>query len=119
VAILSVFNFYANADQNSCAEWVFDMNTKNMINDLERAYIADALKNPDTPSQITLGINWLFEPTINFYRSTKKLKWLKEVNRDGFMGKYDYYYIFTSDSSGTNLEKVINSYKTSNTILAK
>lgn len=119
VAILSVINFYSNANQYSCAEWGFDMNTKNMINDLEKAYIADALRDRTTPPQIKLGINWLFEPTINFYRTTKNLKWLKEVNRDGFKDKYDFYYIFTPDTLGLNHNNVINTYKGSNTILAK
>ena len=95
------------------------MNTKNMITDLERAYITDAIRDRNTPPQIKLGINWLFEPTVNFYRTTKSLKWLKEVNRDGFKGDYDYYYIFIPDSNGLNLRNVINTYQTSNAILAR
>lgn len=119
LSLLYAFNFYRNANLYSCAEWAYDMNTKNMISNLEQNYIADALSDRNTPAQISLGINWLFEPTINFYRSTKKLKWLKEVNRDGFKGNFNYYYIFASDTTGLNLKKVINIYPQSNTIFAK
>jgi hypothetical protein len=119
LAFLAATNFYANANFYSCAEWGFDMNTKKMIGDLEKAYISDTLNDRNTPHRISLGINWLFEPTVNFYRTTRNLKWFKEANRNDFKGNYDYYYIFTPDTTGLNLSKVINTYQNSNTILAK
>ncbi|MGE0077067.1 MAG: hypothetical protein AB7S48_04315 [Bacteroidales bacterium] len=71
--------------------------------------------------KIKLGINWLFEPSINFYIKTKKLKWIEKVNRDGVNDIQDYYYIFEND---TSILKNINytlvyKFENTNTILLK
>jgi hypothetical protein len=67
-------------------------------------------------SQISLGISWVFEPTINYYRQTKALNWLKEVNRDGYKGAFDYYYIENDsafvDSTGLTVVKKFNEIQT-------
>ena len=71
-------------------------------------------------AQISLGISWIFEPTINFYRQTRKLDWLKEVNRDGYTGSYDYYYV-EKDSVfiDTTKKVVVKSFDDIQTILAR
>jgi hypothetical protein len=119
IAFSMMFHFVKALNFEYVYEWKYEAGTKKMISDLERVYIADALTNRNTPAHIDLGINWLFEPTINYYRITKNLKWLNEVNRNGFVGNFNYYYVFTEDTTGLNLKKVINTYKASNTLLAK
>jgi hypothetical protein len=114
-----MFHTVKAANLDFVFEWKFEAGTKKMINDLERAYLGDALRDRTTKPQIALGVNWLFEPTVNFYRTTRNLKWLKEANRDGVKGPYDYYYTFSEDTTGLNLNKIINTYKESNTILGK
>jgi hypothetical protein len=55
----------------------------------------------------TLGISWTLEPSVNYYRETKSLYWLKPVNRDGISGAYDYYLFFDEDSNQLNQQKTI------------
>ena len=95
---------------NKTHEWDYDAQTKSMIDDLEQAYIADALTNRATPTKINLGINWIYEPTINYYRLSRNLKWLNEVNRNGLEGDFDYYYVFAKDTSEIKIKKVTKEY---------
>jgi hypothetical protein len=45
-----------------------------------------------------LGANWVFEPGINYYRVSRGLSWLKQVNRNTYdTTGFDYFYIFTTD----------------------
>jgi hypothetical protein len=92
-------------------EWDYDAQTKTMISNLEQAYIADALTNRSTPNRINLGINWIFEPTINYYRISRNLKWLNEVTRTGVEGDYDFYYVFPEDTSAINMKKELKKYQ--------
>jgi hypothetical protein len=57
----------------------------------------------------TLGVSWTLEPSVNYYRETKSLYWLKPVNRDGISGDYDYYLFFDGDSN--QLKKLNNTKK--------
>ncbi len=86
------WNMYANINLHSYKDWRYDMNTKQMLAKLE---------NQITPSKnnikVKLGVDWLFEPTINYYRITKNLNWLAPVERDGFQPTDDYHYILTDD----------------------
>ncbi len=96
------------------SEWKYDANTKNMILELEKEFTAEAEKNT-----IKLGIKWLFEPTINFYRETRNLDWLERVNREGIDGDYDYYYILKEQLPVLNNERnvaIIKEYDISNTL---
>jgi len=89
-ALFLVYNLGANGNLDSHVTWEYDSRTKDMLKALEADVHA---RNGVQQNQVSLGITWLFEPTINFYRQTHHLSWLKEVNRDGYKGAYDYYYI--------------------------
>lgn len=95
--------------------WQYDADTKKLLNDLS---FVQKLENRNS---FNLGITWLFEPTINFYRETKKLYWLAPVNRDGVKGDYDFYYVHESEYEG--LEKTnklfIKNYSISKATLFK
>lgn len=71
--------------------WDYDADTKNMLLDLSKE------KENTKVKKVRLGITWLFEPTINFYRQTKNLDWLEEVDRKGIRSNYDYYYVAKID----------------------
>ncbi len=80
---------YVSINLTHCASWRYDAHTRDMVDVLS--------KEPKIPGrQTTIGVTSLFEPTINFYRETRKLDWLKPVTRDGPIDKpnYDYYYLF-------------------------
>ena len=71
------------------SDWDYDSKTKEVLKMLEEEHH----RVPPGSEKTRLGITWIFEPGINFYRQTKKLDWLAEVNRDGYQGEFDYYYV--------------------------
>ena len=77
--------------------------------------------NNDNSKTIKLGISWNFEPTINFYRETKGLKWLLPVDREGINKADDYFYIYGNELGLLkNCEyDIIKEYKSTNTLLIK
>ncbi len=115
LGIISAISFGITTDLYSCAEWSYDRETKNMIQKLMEE---KGDKSPDTTSK-KMGINWLFEPTINFYRETRGIHWLQPVDRNGLTADDDYYYIFKDELNKLNPNeyKVINEYKETNTLL--
>jgi hypothetical protein len=97
--------------------WDYDADTKNMILDLSKE------KETIGKEKIKLGITWLYEPTVNFYRVTKKLDWLEKVDRKGIEGDYDFCYYYYLENDGiniSNLHKVlIKKYPVSGALLLK
>ena len=117
LAILSVSNFYLNRNLYACAEWGYDMETKNAV----AALMADRQNNPSDKQKMKMGINWLFEPTINFYRQTQNIGWLLPVDRNGLTECDDYDYIFNADSGmlKNKSHSVIFSSEKTNTVLIR
>ena len=86
-------NLYNNLNLKSYKDWRYDMNTKKMLAELDN-HLKETNYNK---TQIQLGINWLFEPTINFYRTTKNMEWLKPVDREGLKKDDDFNYLFDDE----------------------
>lgn len=116
LAVVPLFGFVRNADLYSCSEWGYERDTKNMILKLTE-YHGNSSTDMDT---VTLGTHWLFEPTINFYRHTRKLDWLSAPDRNGITAD-DYYYMFNEDWKKMAPEKyqLIAEFPLSNTVLLK
>lgn len=117
LALFSSINFYKNSNLYSCAEWGFDMETKNALKKL----IAYRNQTESKQTNIRLGVNWLFESTINFYKQVWQIDWLLPVDRNGPTINDDYFYICDSDLTKINLKKyeVLFSSERTNTILIK
>jgi hypothetical protein len=117
LALTAIAGFVSKADFNSFGEWGYDANTKIMLYDLETI----AQPNSATDEKITLGVNWLFEPTINFYRETRNITWLDDVTRDGFTMDQQYFYILETDLNELPVSdyEIVRVYKDSNSILIK
>lgn len=117
IALASAISFWNNTNLSSSAEWAYDSETKNMIQTL-----ADyRATNPDQFTKINLGVNWLFEPTINFYRETQQLDWLSPVDRKGISEANQYLYIFEKEFKKMDMSKyeVIKVYQDIGTLLVK
>ena len=117
LAIISITGFGLKADLHSSAEWGYDMETKNMIQKL----VLDHRIDRSGQEKIKLGINWLFEPTINFYRQTQGIDWLLPADRNGITENDDYYYIFNDELNQLHSTdyKVIYEFKRTGTWLLK
>lgn len=98
IAIPIVMNFYSNANIESYNDWSYDQGTRQMLTELENHIVS----NNGRKENIQLGINWLFEPTVNFYKETKELKWLKTATREGLKENDDYVYVFDKNFETTD-----------------
>lgn len=96
VALLLCWNFARSYNLHTTYEWGYEGNNKQVLAliDQDRAQY-----NPD--GVITLGNNWLMEPSLNFYRITRGLDWLAEVQRGTIkQSDADYMYVFEKDLPG-------------------
>jgi len=117
LVVFSTYNFCKNVNIYSCPEWSYDQNTKNMIKDLIKMHHEGKLKQND----VKIGIDWVFEPTINFYRQTLHINWLLPVDRNRLHDTDDYYYVFdeTVANIKPNTYTIIHTYDKSSTVLLK
>jgi len=92
ISAFFLYNTAIHANFKSYLEWQYDSDTKQMMYDL-----CDDIEKHE-PKEIHMGIFWLHEPAINFYKSTWDLDWLSKVDRQGYIGDYDYYYVQDVDS---------------------
>ena len=117
VALISAISFYDKADFSSSAEWTYDSKTKNMIQTLTTYREL----NHDKSKNIKLGINWVFEPTINYYIKRYEIDWLLPADREGISVSDDYFYIFKDDFNKLQLSdyEIIKEYNEINTLLIK
>ena len=101
----------------SNSEWAYDAETKNMIQDL--AAYREA--NNDTSDKVSLGVNWLFEPSVNFYRVTDNHEWLLPADREGISNKYHFIYTFQDEIRPLDSANytMIKKYENTETILVK
>jgi len=93
--IVVVRHAFSTFNLSYASEWKYDACTQTMLRDLEKEK-----KNSPQPGKVSLGIEWLFEPSVNFYIDTRHLNWIEKVDRDGYKGKtFDYYYILDADTT--------------------
>jgi hypothetical protein len=71
-----MLHFARTANLYSTLSWAYDADTKSAVLDLERYF------HTTGTNKINFGNNWIFEPTINFYRRTLFFTWLNPATRD-------------------------------------
>jgi len=112
-----IVNFLMSFNLTHCRDWKYDMETKTVMQHV----IKDHDQNSVPGKKISLGIDWLFEPTTNFYRYILDIDWLYPTTREGIKQEFDYYYIFQSDSVAAILKdkKIIYESAYNNSALLK
>tara|TARA_B100000780_G_C21111999_1_gene449466 strand:- start:162 stop:1256 length:1095 start_codon:yes stop_codon:yes gene_type:complete len=86
-SILTILNFISKADLYVYKEWEYDSQTRNMISVLTNEVDKENLKS------MNMGIDWMFEPAINYYIVKNQLTWLNTVDRNGISPTDEYLYI--------------------------
>lgn len=97
VAILLAFcavEFAVQWNTKSFLVWRFDADTKRIFEAIENA--------PKPPGQIRLGVSWVLEPALNYYRVVRNATWMVQVERDG-VGGARQFYAATPDDQDTLL----------------
>jgi hypothetical protein len=116
--VAGAFSFHTILSLNTSHTlyWRFDADTEKMLSDLE----TEVKRNNKNP--VKLAVMWLYEPAVNFYRTTKKYDWLEKVTEDDYTKMdYDYYYLADSSMNFINNRNltIIKHYSTSNSCLVK
>ena len=94
IVVLSVWNFSRQVNIHTYRDWAYDADTKTAITILAQDYEA----HPGIKSRIHLGVSWVFEPTMNFYRLQMGLDWMAPADREGPGPGDDYLYVFRDES---------------------
>lgn len=103
-----IIHFITSINLKYTKTWDYDANTKDAM-----SIINDKTKNLSVNS--TISNNWLFEPAINYYIISRKMK-LNATNRDGINSSSDFIYR-RNDDTVSNQYKVISNYTDTNTSL--
>ncbi|MCB0795663.1 MAG: hypothetical protein KDB88_13085 [Flavobacteriales bacterium] len=103
--LTSGVSFFSGFGPKSSVEWRYDVNTKEVMLLLEQEHQA----LPTDTSRLHVGISWVFEPTMNFYRQTMGLGRIAPFDRSGFSPTDEMRYELTtmghSDMAGYTLVK--------------
>jgi len=78
-------------------EWGYDSQTKEAVD----ALVVDREQVWRRDGFVQLGIPWIHEPTMNYYRITRKLDWLCELDREGLRPDDDYRYVMDTVASAS------------------
>jgi len=98
--------------------WANDFDTKAILRDL----VAQYADSDPKPAQVAVSGVWFFEPTVNFYRVTWKLYWMREYRREQPIGRADYYLLPPQDYLAMRQVRpmsVVRQYELSQIVLAK
>jgi hypothetical protein len=60
----------------------------------------------DTNKELDLSANWQVGPSLNFYRKTKNLNWLPQINRDPVRRNAKYLLVFEDDLVNLNKDSL-------------
>lgn len=84
-ALVQVASFIGLSSVNSSVEWQYDMDTERIMDVIR----ADLDGRPAAQETARIGHAWVLEPTINFYRVTKRIP-LEPAHREGPSHTEDY-----------------------------
>ena len=90
---LALFAKRANLTRSDL--WWFDADNVHMLEDLDRLRVG----RPGAFRSVRLSTNWLFEPSLNWYRQTEEFAFLSPVSRDGPFEAADYVFVLGQDEA--------------------
>lgn len=87
--------FLKNMNAINIYEWWFDVNTFQVLHQLEQYHMA-------TGAEVSLNTNWLYYPSFNFHISERHLEWLHLTpfhKSTDLESTADFYYITDSEAA--------------------
>lgn len=105
--------------KHNSLNWKYDAENELLISNLEKYYYQS-----NKSEKLKLGIDWIFQPSLNFYRATTKTGlWLDTLKREGFEdGNYEFYFVESSNMSkfvDTNQFKIFKKFPVTGNLLIK
>jgi hypothetical protein len=106
--VLATFAIEFAAEWNVKSFWVwrYDADTKQIFEKLEAA----PKPGGQEAGAVRLGVSWVYEPALNYYRDVRKAAWLAPVQRDGFDGVRQFYVLRPEDQNAA-MPKLTPLYK--------
>lgn len=126
--VVVVAHAVRNVNLSYFHEWRYDASTKLAMQAIRNRHAGQDLEVDEK----TIGVHWIFEPSVNFYRAYYDLAFLRKADRGGPFDEFDYYYLFDRDDPDLKDRRVrmdltrklrphletIREYELSNTVLA-
>jgi hypothetical protein len=111
LAGLAVVPFVRGANFTYTNNWKYDANTEKML---------ETLAQEPHDGKISLGVNPLFEPAVNYYRETKSYDWLEKVTRESIeTDRFDYVYCRLDELGKLPGALPVATFSETNTCLAR
>lgn len=117
---VAIFHFVGTANFKYTYTWAYDANTKAMmLEDLHKAYHENY-----KGERISIKINSLFGPAINYYRITRDMQWLEPITKRNQLltREFDFYYCFINEELSIAQNRsisILKYYPDTDTILSK
>jgi len=111
-----LFHLYKTENLHHTMTWFYDANTKSAVLEIERLF-----GGSNTQQKINIGNDWIFEPSLNYYRTTRHYDWLNPATRNG-LDVADKDVIYADAQELENLQgtySVIQRYPETGTVLVK
>lgn len=105
--------------KHNSLNWKYDAENELLLSNLEMYH-----SQSNNSEKLKLGIDWIFQPSLNFYRATTNTGlWLDTLKREGFEdGNYEFYFVESSNMSkfvDTNQFNVLKKYPITGNLLIK
>jgi len=116
IAVIILAHFLNSFNITHTFTYSEDRNNRAVFEEIEKEFKTNYRYEP-----ISVGINWVFEPSLNYYRVSRGAEWLDCLTRDGLEGKLsEFYYCYNWE-----LDKIpkkdglvkIKEFKTTQTVL--
>lgn len=108
------FHFITNANFKVTKEWISDCNTKNVMQIISEQHTCN--KN------LSLSCNWMFEPSVNYYRNLYSMDYIIPVEKTGVDKNSDFNYCTYDESKSfinNNYFYVVENYTETGSVLIK
>lgn len=116
VSVLLAGYFSMNFRLSTCYSWGFDASNKAVIQT-----IASQREKFFPGETISAGINWIFEPSLNYYREIYNYSWLTPLTRGGInLGEDHFIYTYQNElPHPVEGYEVIRTFPQTNTVLLR
>ncbi len=112
VSMLAFIGFLSNINLSYTLTWKHEADTRSMLETIN--------DDIEKEGQYSLGTNWIFRSTINYYLANSEYNILKPAKiKSESDKKYDYYYVFDDEYFDVRNKRVLKHFNTSKTILFK
>jgi hypothetical protein len=111
-----LFHLYKTENLHHTMTWFYDANTKSAVLEMERLF-----GGSNTEQKINIGNDWTFEPSLNYYRTTRHYDWLNPATRNRLdVDDNDVIYAYAEElENRAGTYSVIQRYPETGTVLVK